>query len=114
VVRSLLEFVGEPYCARCLEPLSKRINSSNVPADFVAEDPATDPRVVEDATKLYSELQKTLLPTEPFSAAANEMEANFYRKVQHTMTVDDQLRDARRMVETLEKQCLGQKQNIKG
>jgi hypothetical protein len=114
VVRSLLEFVGEPYCARCLEPLSKRINSSNVPADFVAENAATDPRIVEEATKLYSKLQKTLLPTKPFSAAADEMEADFNRKVQHMMTVDDQLRDARRMVETLEKQCLGQKENIRG
>jgi hypothetical protein len=108
-VRSLLEFVGEPYCDRCLEPLSKRINSSNVPADFVAEDPATDPRVVEEATRLYSELQETSLPTEPFSAAADEMEAGFNRKVQHMVTVDDQLRSARRMIETLEKQCSGQK-----
>ncbi len=93
---------------------SKRINSSNVPADFVAENAATDPRIVEEATKLYSELQKTLLPTKPFSAAADEMEGDFNRKVQHMMTVDDQLRDARRMVETLEKQCLGQKENIRG
>jgi hypothetical protein len=113
VVRSLLEFVGEPYCARCLEPLSKRINSSNVPADFVAENAATDPRIVEEATKLYSELQKTLLPTKLFSAAADEMEADFNRKVQHMMTVDDQLRDARRMVETLEKQCSAEKENTR-
>jgi hypothetical protein len=105
LVRSLLEFVGEPYCARCLEPLSKRINSSNVPADFVAEDPATDPRVVEEATTLYTELQKTSLPTKPFSAAADEMEAAFNRKVQHMVTVDDQLRNARRTIKTLEKQC---------
>ncbi|PYK17321.1 MAG: hypothetical protein DME55_10550 [Verrucomicrobia bacterium] len=110
LVRSLLEFVGEPYCARCLEPLSKRINSSNVPADFVAEDPATDPRVVEEATTLYTELQKTSLPTKPFSAAADEMEAAFNRKVQHIVTVDDQLQNARRTIKTLEKQCRLEKQ----
>jgi Sulfotransferase family len=110
VVRSLLEFVGEPYCARCLEPLSKRINSSNVPADFIAEDPATDPRVVEEATTLYTELQKTSLPIKPFSAAADEMEAAFNRKVQHMVTVDDQLRNARRTIKTLEKQCRLEKQ----
>jgi len=110
LVRSLLEFVGEPYCARCLEPLSKRINSSNVPADFVAEDPATDPRVVEEATTLYTELQKTSLPTKPFSAAADEMEAAFNRKVQHMVTVDDQLRNALRTIKTLEKQCRLEKQ----
>jgi hypothetical protein len=114
VVRSLLEFVGELYCARCLEPLSKRINSSNVPADFVAEGPATDPRVVEEATTLYGELQKTSLPTKPFSAAADEMEAAFNRKVQHMVTMDDQLRNALRTIKTLEKQCRLEKQENRG
>jgi hypothetical protein len=114
VVRSLLEFVGELYCARCLEPLSKRINSSNVPADFVAEDPATDPRVVEEATTLYTELQKTSLATKPFSAAADEMEAAFNRKVQHMVTVDDQLRNALRTIKTLEKECRLEKQENRG
>ena len=33
-MRSLLEFLGEPYAAECLEPFAQRINSSNVPADF--------------------------------------------------------------------------------
>jgi Sulfotransferase family len=102
VMHSLLEFVDEAYCARCLEPLSKRINSSNVPADFIAKDPATDRFVVEEATNLYAELQKAALPSEPLSAAANEMESAFYRKVQHMVTVDDQLRNARRRIETLE------------
>jgi hypothetical protein len=102
VMHSLLEFVDEAYCARCLEPLSKRINSSNVPADFIAKDPATDRFVVEEATNLYAELQKAALPSEPLSAAANEMESAFYRKVQHMVTVDDQLRNARRRLETLE------------
>jgi Sulfotransferase family len=106
VMHSLLEFVGETYCARCLEPLSKRINSSNVPADFVAKDPATDRFLVEEATNLYAELQKAALPTEPLSAVADEMESAFYRKVQHMVTVDDQLRNARRMIETLESNAL--------
>ena len=33
-LRSLLDFLGESYSAKCLEPLSQRINSSNVPEDF--------------------------------------------------------------------------------
>ena len=28
-IRSLLDFLGEPYSAKCLEPLAQRINSSN-------------------------------------------------------------------------------------
>jgi hypothetical protein len=102
IMHSLLEFVGEAYCARCLEPLGKRINSSDVPADFVAKDPATDRFVVEEATNLYAELQKTALPAEPLRVVADEMESAFYRKVQHMVTVDDQLRNARRTIETLE------------
>jgi Sulfotransferase family len=109
VMLSLLDFVGEAYCSRCLEPLGKRINSSNVPADFVANDSATDPLVVEEATNLYAELQKTRLPTEPVPAVADKMETAFYRKVQHMVTVDEQLRNARRMIETLESNALGKR-----
>ena len=43
-LRSSLDFLGEPYSAKCLEPLSQCINSSNVPPDFRSEDPATDSR----------------------------------------------------------------------
>jgi hypothetical protein len=110
VIRSLLEFVGEPYCAQCLEPLSKRINSSNVPADFVADDPATDPRVVEEAMNFYGELRRKLQPSEPSSAAADEMEAAFDGRVQHIATIDDQLKDALRTIKSLEKQCRPKKQ----
>jgi Sulfotransferase family len=112
-IRSLSEFVGESYCARCLEPLTKRINSSDVPADFVADDPVTDPRVVEEATKLYSELRKTSQPNNPSSAAADEMEAIFDQKVRHMATVDEQLRNARRIIKTLEKQRPEGKEKIR-
>ena len=53
-IRSMLDFVGEPFSARCLEPLSCQINSSDVPPDFVAEAPATDRRIAEEATNLYA------------------------------------------------------------
>jgi hypothetical protein len=33
-MRSLFEFLQEPYEAACLEPLQNRINSSTVPANF--------------------------------------------------------------------------------
>ena len=69
-MRSLLDFVSEPYTAKCLEPLAQRINSSNVPEDFVADDPATDPSVVEKATGLWTELDKTAQPAEAAPAAA--------------------------------------------
>jgi Sulfotransferase family len=113
VMRSLLDFAGEPYCAQCLEPLRKRINSSNVPMDFVADDPATDQRLVAEAINLYSELQKTSQPNNPSSVAAGEMESAFDQKVQHAATVNEQLRSARRVIKALEKQCPTEKERTR-
>ena len=76
-IRSLLDFVGEPYSAKCLEPLAQRINSSNVPVDFKSEDPATDPKVVEAARRLYAEIQQTPQPAEGSPAVADQLEAAF-------------------------------------
>ena len=112
-IRSVLDFVGEQFCARCLEPLSCQINSSDVPPDFVAEDPATDRRIVEEATSLYVELQNTTKLTESYSAATDEMAAGFDRRVQHLATVEDQLRNAVRTIKTLEKQCPAEKKDIR-
>jgi hypothetical protein len=102
-IRSMLDFVGEPYCARCLEPLGRRINSSNVPPDFVAEDPATDPRVVQDATNLYTKLQEIPQSAGASSAVADEIEATFTERVQHMATVDKQLQKAVQTIRTFEK-----------
>jgi len=102
-IRSLLEFVGEPYSARCLDPLSRRINSSNVPPDFVAEDPSTDPSLVQDATNLYARLQEMAQSAEASSAVADEIEAAFTEQVEHLATMDKQLHKAMRMIQTLEK-----------
>jgi hypothetical protein len=113
VIHSLLEFLGEPYCARCLEPLSKRINSSNVPTDFVADDPATDRRIVEEATNLYSDLQKTSQANNPSPAAVDEMEAAFDQRVRHMATLDDQLRNARQIIKALEKRSPMEKEKIR-
>jgi hypothetical protein len=110
-IRSMLDFVGEPFCARCLEPLSCQINSSDVPPDFVAEAPAADRRIVEEATNLYAELQNAPPVTESSSAAADEMAAAFGRRVQHVATLEDQLRNAVQTIKTLEKQC--PKENIR-
>ncbi len=100
-IRSALDFVGELYCARCLKPLSRRINSSNVPPDFVAEDPATDPSVVQDATNLYTGLQEMPQPAEVSPAAVDEIEAAFTERVQHMATVDNQLQKAIHIIQTL-------------
>ena len=82
-LRALLDFLGEPYSAKCLEPLSERINSSNVPPDFKSDDPATDPLIVEEARRLSAEIEQTSQPTAHSPAAADELEAEFGARVKH-------------------------------
>ena len=100
-LRSVLDFVGEPYSAKCLEPLSQRINSSNVPADFTSQDSATDPVIIEEALRLSRDLQHSAQPAEASAAAAAEMEAAFAKRVQYMATVDTQYRRALQTIEKL-------------
>ncbi len=82
-LRLLLEFLGESYSSKCLEPLSQRINSSNVPADFKSDDPATDPAIVKEARRLSTEIDQTRQPTTHSSVAADELEAEFDARVKY-------------------------------
>ena len=76
-LKALFSFLGEPYAPQCLTPLEKRINSSNVPADFRLGEPDTDPLVVERATRLYAEIEATPQSSEVSTIALEEMEATF-------------------------------------
>src|SRR6266550_5670159 len=80
-LRSLFNFLSEPFAAECLTPLQKRINSSNVPDDFKIGDPETDPSLVERAKRLSTEVEKTPEPPEASPAASDEMEAAFNRRI---------------------------------
>src|SRR5436305_12374753 len=113
-IRSMLDFVGEPFCARCLEPLSCQINSTDVQSDFVVEVPATDRRIVLVAMNMYVALRYDVDSMDITSVDVDEMAAEFERRVQHVANVEDQLRNAVRTIQTLEKQCAAQKGNIRG
>jgi hypothetical protein len=99
-IRSVLNSIGEPFAAQCLEPLSFQINSSDVPPDFVAEDPATNSRIVQEASNLYAELQNTPELSKS-DTVAEEMATRFAQRVQHFATVEDQLRNAVQTIKTL-------------
>ncbi len=86
-LRSLLDFLGEPYSAQCLEALSERINSSNVPPDFKSDDPATDPAIVEEARRLSAEIEQTSQSAEHSPAAADELEADFDARIKYLASV---------------------------
>jgi hypothetical protein len=103
-MRSLLDFLEEPYTAKCLEPLGRRINSSNVPDDFVADDPATDLTLVDQATKLSAELEATPQPNEPSPAVADALQAKFKQRAEYVAALDKTYKDAQRLIRVLEKQ----------
>jgi len=85
-LRSLLNFLDEPYSTKCLEPLSQRINSSNVPPDFRSDDPATDRAIVEEARRLSAEIEETAQPPGHSPVAAEELEAEFCARAKHVAT----------------------------
>src|SRR2546430_1104520 len=93
-MHSLLDFLSEPYAARCLEPLVQRINSSNVSDDFKTDDPASDPAVVEEATQLSRDLEGTAQPANASQSAADEMEAAFAQRTQYMATLENQYQRA--------------------
>jgi Sulfotransferase family len=99
-MRSLLEFLGEPYAAKCLEPLAQRINSSNVPADFKTDE-TTDPAIIEQATTLNHHLEQTPQPAHASCAAADELEEAFRARVRHSANLDSAYQKARRIIQRL-------------
>jgi sulfotransferase family protein len=96
-MRSLLDFLGEPYAETCLEPLELRINSSNVSDDFETDDPATDPAIVEEATRLSRDLEQTAQPAHASPPAADEIEAAFVQRIQYMATLESQYQQAKQL-----------------
>src|SRR5438552_4998724 len=76
-LRALLNFLGEPYAPECLIPLRKRINSSNVPANFKLGESGTDPLIIERATRLYAKIETAPQPSAISTIAIDEIEATF-------------------------------------
>jgi hypothetical protein len=103
-MHSLLDFLSEPYTARCLEPLVQRINTSRVSDDFKADDPATDPAVVEEATQLSRDLEGNAQPADASRPAADEMEAAFAQRTQYMATLESQYQRALQASENSGKQ----------
>jgi Sulfotransferase family len=105
-MRSLLDFLEEPYTERCLEPLELRINSSTVPSDFEAHGSPANPVVVNEAMQLCAAVAKTAQPAETSSAAADEMEAAFRERVRYMATLDKAYQSAQQLIDTLNKSRL--------
>jgi flavin-dependent dehydrogenase len=105
-MRSLLNFIEEPYTAKCLEPLGRRINSSNVPDDFVVDDPSTDSALVDQATKLSAELETTTQVSETSPTAADALEAEFRERTKYVAALDNTCEEALRLIRVLKSKAV--------
>ena len=103
-VKALLDFLGEPYAAECLEPLRDRINSANVPPDFQSFDPATDQSLVEKARMLSLELQQRPQKPDSSAAMAERMEAQFNERIRYFCDLNENYRSAQKIISELQKE----------
>ena len=113
-MRSLLEFLGEPYAPQCLEPLAKRINSSNVPSNFNPSDPATDPAMVARAEELSDHLQNLRQPRETSAGAVEKLEAEFDHLVQYFHDLGRNYSEAQRLIISLQRELEHVKASVAG
>jgi hypothetical protein len=104
-MRSLLDFIGEPYAPQCLEPLATRINSANVSPGFDPSDPATDPATVQRARQLSDQLQSSPQPLEASARVAEKLETEFNQRVEYFYDLEAKLGRAQQMIAKLQKEC---------
>jgi sulfotransferase family protein len=104
-MRSLLDFLGEPYAAECLEPLVERINSSNVPVDFDEHEPTTDPKIIEQARHLSDHLQNSPQQISASAVIAEKLETEFNQRVQYFLDLEGKYSEAQRLVAKLQREC---------
>ena len=100
-LHAVLDFLGEPYTAACLNPLRKRINSSNVPPDFRSDDQMTNPALVAKAMSLSAELQQSPQCNEASTAMARSLEAAFNQRVQYVAQTSNEYGKTQQIISEL-------------
>ncbi len=84
----ILGFLGEPYEAACRRPLRIRINSSNVPADFVVDTSRIDSDLLRTARELSRSLQETPGTEEAFGRVSARFAEAFEERVDFVAALD--------------------------
>jgi hypothetical protein len=102
-LRTILNFLGEPYAAACLDPLQKRINSSNVPVDFQLNDAAADQAIVAKAKSLSAELEQAPRCEKASPEMASKMEAAFQERIQCVAQTSSEYQKSRQIISGLQK-----------
>jgi len=101
-LRRLLEFIDEPFTEACLEPLTKRINSSRGTAEHLVGDPPPDPEVVRSAQLLWEEVRDRPAASGPCAEAAARVDGAFERRVEYVQGLDGQYARAQQAHKELE------------
>jgi hypothetical protein len=104
---SVFQFLSEPYATACLNPLRKRINSSNVPPGFLAAAPATDPTLVAKATSLSAELETSPQPEKACVEMARRLEGEFNQRLQYFAQTNGEYQKTQQIVSELRKELHG-------
>jgi len=94
----ILRFLGEPFESACLQPLAKRINSSQVPDDFRVGKSAVDAELLQRAARLDEEMQRPLPPLPRSEAALQRFDAAFEARVRYIAGLDGEYAAAQREV----------------
>lgn len=100
-VAAALAFLGEPYEAHCCEPMRVRINSSDVPRDFVADTSRVDPQLLRAARELSLSLQQPSCGREAFGCTPASFRDAFEARVGYVAALDDEYAAAQREVTRL-------------
>ncbi|HMJ07016.1 MAG TPA: sulfotransferase [Chthoniobacterales bacterium] len=89
-IRKILDFIGEPFASSCLEPLTKRINSSKVETGETKREPPAHPALIHEARELWRTLKENPSPARPIAEAATLAEEQFERRVKYIHELDAQ------------------------
>ncbi len=100
-IRRLLEFIGEPFAAACLQPLAKRINSSRV--ESVIANQEAVPAVALEARDLLNQLETATTIYSQAEAAAR-MELQFEERVEYEYQLDAQYSRAQQFILKLQEE----------
>ena len=100
---SVLDFVGEPFSASCVEPLAERINSSRV-GSHSSEHSDSDTDIRSEAMQLWQEVSGTPAPKVPSPGAAENLERSFAQKVDYAFNLNREHTTAQRRIAELQEE----------
>jgi len=101
-LRELSQFLGEPFEAVCCAPLLTRINSSNVPADYVVDTSQVEPEQLCAARNLSRALQESPADLDALAFAVPPFAETFEERIRFVAGLDNEYADAQHSVSALQ------------